>query len=114
MNHFKFGYITNDWDKLLRMTAMLFRWRVRVLAKQGILVTSKDMAEMYWMRVAMPATNKAGAQGKLKHLTPKKHDQYDDVIVVTGRAIEGLRHYLQRDFLPVIMSSTRTAHLVVL
>ena len=114
LNHFKFGYITNDWDKLLRMTAMLFRWRVRVLAKKGILVTSKDMAEMYWMRVAMPATNKAGAQGKLKHLTPKKHDQYDDVIVVTGRAIEGLRHYLQRDFLPVIMSSTRTAHLVVL
>ena len=62
----------------------------------------------------MPATNKAGSQGKLKHLTPKKHDQYDDVIVVTGRAVEGLRHYLQKDFLPVIMASTRTASLVTL
>ena len=114
LKYFQFGYITNDWDRLLRKTAILFQWRAKVLSKKGIVVASKDMAEMFWMRVAMPATNKAGSQGKLKHLTPKKHDKYDDLIVVTGRAAEGLKHYLQKDFLPVIMSSTRTATLVTL
>ena len=34
--------------------------------------------------------------------------------MVTGRALEGMKHYLQRDFLPVIMSSTQTAQLVTL
>ena len=114
VEYFKGGYITHDWEKLLRMTGMLFRWRVKVLKKKGISVSEKDMAEMYWMRVAMPATNKAGTEGKLKHLTPKRHDVYEDVIAVTGRALEGMRHYLQRDYLPVIMSSTRTAQLVTL
>ena len=113
LKHFKFGYITNDWEELLRKTAMLFQWRAKVLSKRGQTVSERDMAEMFWMRVAMPATNKAGKEGKLKHLTPKKHDVYDDVVVVTGRALEGLQHYLHRDFLPVLMSSTRTAQLVM-
>ena len=112
--YFKFGNITNDWEKLLRKTAVLFQWRVRMLKKKGVAVTGRDMAEMFWMRVAMPATNKAGTEGKLKHLTPKRHDVYGDVVVVTGRALEGMKHYLQRDFLPVIMSSTRSAQLVTL
>ena len=114
LKYFKFGYSTNDWEKLLRKTEMLFKWRAKVLEKKGIVVSGKEMAEMFWMRVAMPATNKAGAEGKLKHLTPKRHDVHEDVIVVTGRALEGMRHYLQRDYLPVIMSSTRTAQLVTL
>ena len=114
LKYFKFGYITNDWDDLLRKTAILFHWRAKVLNKKGQSVRELDMAEMFWMRVAMPATNKAGLAGKLKHLTPKKHDIYEDVVVVTGRALEGLRHYLQKDFLPVLMSSTRTAQLVTL
>ena len=62
----------------------------------------------------MPATNQAGAKGKLRHLTPKKHDIYEDIIVVTGRALEGMKFYLHRDFLPVIMSTTRTAQLITL
>ena len=112
--YFKFGHITNDWDRLIRKTTVLFQWRARVLEKKGQTVSGKEMAEMFWMRVAMPATNKAGSEGKLKHLTPKRHDVYGDVVVVTGRALEGMRHYLQKDFLPVIMSSTRTAQLVTL
>jgi hypothetical protein len=93
---------------------VLFQWRTRVLEKKGVAVAGRDMAEMFWMRVAMPATNKAGTEGKLKHLTPKRHNVYGDVVVVTGRALEGMKHYLQKDFLPVIMSSTRTAQLVTL
>ena len=111
---FDYGYCTNDWDKLVRRTAMLFTWKARVLSKYGKEVSTKEMAEMFWMRVAMPATNKAGSEGKLKHLTPKKHDVFEDVIVVTGRALEGMKHYLHKDYLPVIMSSTRTAQLVML
>ena len=99
---------------MVRKTAMLFRWRANVLSKKGKVVDEKDMAEMFWMRVAMPATNKAGSEGKLRHLTPKKHDVYDDMIVVTDRALEGMKHYLHRDYLPVLMSSTRTAQLVML
>ena len=82
---------------MVRKTAMLFRWRANVLSKKGKVVDEKDMAEMFWMRVAMPATNQAGLEGKLKHLTPKRHDVYDDVIVVTGRVLEGMIHYLQMD-----------------
>ena len=36
------------------------------------------------------------------------------MIVVTGRALEGMKHYLHKDFLPVIMSCIRTAQLVML
>ena len=114
LKYFDYGYSTNDWDKLVRKTGMLFRWRAKVLRKKGRLVNEKDMAEMFWMRVAMPATNLAGSEGKLEHLTPRKHDEYDDVIVVTGRALEGMKHYLHKDYLPVIMSCTRTAQLVIL
>ena len=85
-----------------------------MLMKKGQAASEYNMAEMFWMRAAMPATNKAGLEGKLKHLTPKKHDVYEDVIVVTGRALEGMKHYLQKDFLPVLMSTTRTAQLVTM
>ena len=114
LRHFQYGYVTNDWEKLLNKTSLLFKWRAKVLRKRGQIASEHAMAEMFWMRVAMPATNKAGSEGKLKHLTPKKHDLYEDVIVVTGRALDGMKHYLQRDYLPVLMSATRTAQLVTL
>ena len=114
LKHFQFGHVTNDWQKLLNKTSLLYRWRAKVLMKKGQAASEHDMAEMFWMRVAMPATNKAGLEGKLKHLTPKKHDVYEDVVVVTGRALEGMKHYLQKDYLPVLMSSTRTAQLVTM
>ena len=111
---FEHGHITNDWEKLVRKTALLFRWRDTLHLKERELLSEKEQAKMFWIRVAMPATNQAGLEGKLKHLTAKKHDIHEDVIVVTGRALEGMRHYLQRDYLPVIMSSTRTAKLITL
>ena len=85
-----------------------------MLNKKGVVQRELDMAEMFWIRVAMPATNKAGLEGRLNHLTPKKHDVYEDVVVVTGRALEGLKYYLQKEYLPIIMSSTRTAQLITL
>ena len=31
LDHFQHGYITNDWDKLLRKTGILMRWRLKVM-----------------------------------------------------------------------------------
>ena len=49
-----------------------------------------------------------------KNLTPKRHDVYEDVLVVTGRAVEGMRQHLHVDFLPILMASIRTAQLLTL
>ena len=65
LNIFEHGYITNDWDKLIRKTALLFRWRDKVMSEsEREFMSEKEQAEMFWMRVAMPATNQAGLEGK--------------------------------------------------
>ena len=62
----------------------------------------------------MPATNQAAGEGKLKHLSPMKHAKYQDMLVVVGRAVQGLQNLFQRDYLPIILAKTRTAYLVML
>ena len=62
----------------------------------------------------MPATNEALVKGKLKHLTPMKHARYQDMLVVVGRASKGFKKLFQRDYLPIIMATSRTAWLVML
>ena len=48
------------------------------------------MADNFWMRVAMPATNKAdGTAGKLKHLSPIQHSEFMNMLVVVGRVSQG-------------------------
>ena len=61
----------------------------------------------------MPETNLAASEGKLRHLNPKQHPVYPDVLVVVGRVSHGFQHLFQKDFLPIIMSSTRTAWLIM-
>ena len=77
-------------------------------------VLARDMAITFWVRVAMPATNKALLQGRLKHLSPMKHTKYEDMVVVVGRASKGFQQLFQKEYLPVIMSSTRTAWLIMM
>ena len=62
----------------------------------------------------MPATNQALPQGRLKHLSPMKHTKYEDMVVVVGRASKGFKQLFQKEYLPVIMSSTRTAWLIMM
>ena len=62
----------------------------------------------------MPETNRAAVQGRLKHLSPMQHTKYPDMLVVVGRATAGLQHYFQRDYLPIVMSITRTGYLIML
>ena len=69
---------------------------------------------MFWIQVASPATIEAYKQGKLKTLTPVVHDVYPDVLVVRGRAMEGMKTFFHQEFLPIIMSKTRTGFMIML
>ena len=76
-------------------------------------MVARDMAVVFWIRVAMPETNRAASVGKLKHLSPMIHSQYSDMLVVVGRAVKGFQQLFQRDYLPILMSTTRTAWLIM-
>ena len=109
------GSTTNDWMKLVRKTSYLFLWYAKVLSDHSISVhLSKELAVMFWIRAAMPATNHAAAEGKLRHLDPKAHPRYPDVLVVIGRASQGFQSLFHNGFLPILMASTRTAWLIMM
>ena len=63
-------------------------------------VLAQEMVWIFWMRVAMPETNKALTQGKLKNLSPKRHAKYKDVLVVVGRAVTGIQNFFLWEKLP--------------
>ena len=114
LKHFDYGFVTNSWTKLLKKTGMLFKWRLIVMKTESLTVETKAAAEVFWMRAAMPATWEAGRQGKLRDLTPVRHHAYNDLLVVKGRAIEGMKAMYGVEYLPILMSTTRTAELVML
>ena len=107
LDHFQHGYITNDWDKLLRKTGILMRWRLKVMKASPLAGAEQSAAAVFWFRTAMPATWEAGKKGKLKHLTPVQHDEYEDLLVVRGRALEGMKAMYGVDYLPILMANTR-------
>lgn len=112
LKHFQEGFCTNSWSELLRRTGYLFRWFLRLVrVKQKVIIPEKEMATAFWINIAMPATRKALTEGKLKQLTTWEKD---GIVVVTGRAEQGLKNYYGSSYLPVIMSSTRTAFLIML
>ena len=111
---FEHGYITNDYDKLIKKTEPLFRWaaKVRALSMAGVLtLTSRDLAVRFWFRISMPATRQAVAAGKLKELTLQEEQ---GMLVIRGRAMSGMKQLLGAEFLPVLMASVRVAVLVML
>ena len=115
VKYFDFGRKTNDWEKLVKKTSFLFKWLAGVQCggDQSSDLIAREMAVTFWMRVAMPATNKAAAAGKLKHLSPMQHSRYPDMLVVVGRVSQGFQSLFQKEYLPILMSSTRTAWLVM-
>ena len=64
------------------------------------------------MAMAMPETVQAAKSQKLKTLSPKLHSEFPDMLVVSGRT-KGIP-YLQHNFLPILMSMTRVAELIML
>ena len=106
------GYCTNSWDTLLRRTGYLFRWIVQVINKRGEgLVTERQLAERFWIRVAMTNTREAWKKKKLTKLTLWEHE---GLLVITGRAEAGLKKYFGVHYLPVIMARTRVGQLIML
>ena len=75
---------------------------------------ARVLAEIFWLRVAMLETNRAAIAGKLKHLSPLQHSMYPDMLVVVGRAVTGFKQFFQKSYLPILMSGTRAAFLIML
>ena len=69
------------------------------------------MAKAFWIQVAMVETRKAHAKGKLTKLTLWEKD---GMLVVSGRASEGLKHFFGAEYLPVIMGHTRVGFLIMM
>ena len=117
--HFQHGHRTNSWARLIGATAKLFEFGAKTskllrLPRQGArpgLTCHQSSAERYWLLQATPATLDARQAGKLRSLTTYEED---GLVMVKGRAGAGLRAAFQRDALPVIMSCTRVAFLIVL
>ena len=92
LEKFDHGMCTNSWDKLVRSTSFLFKWYAKMtcFGDQSVDMVAvvdmvaKEMAVTFWMRVAMPATNRAAASGKLKQLTLMLHPKYSDMLVDTS------------------------------
>ena len=117
LKRFDYGSKTNDWNELVQSTSSLFCWLIRCRkgrAELSVELLAREMAVVFWVRVAMPETNKAAMEGKLKHLSPLQHAKYPDILVVVGRAVAGFRQYFQKDYLPILMSRTRTGFLIML
>ena len=101
---------TNDWEKLVHFTQLLL---TPFCHQQAIRNVSQmiDAAEWVWFRYAMKQTRQAHHSGKLKNLFTEERK---GVIVVVGRAAEGFQKQFGKDCLPVLMSNSRVAILVML
>ena len=101
---------TNDWDKLISKTQTLLR---PFLRKRGVTDNSViiNAAERLWFQFAMSDTHSALVKGKLDSLCVEERD---GLVVVVGRAPDGLHKLLGKEYLPVLMRSNRIAYLIML
>ena len=112
--HFQYGHFTNDLEKLDHKTSLLFCWFIRVHSKEASSPRlAEKLAVIFWVRAAMPLTNLAASEGRLKHLNPKQHPDYPDLLVVTGRVSLDRKVGFHGEFLPILMSQFRTAWLIM-
>ena len=102
---------TNSWEKLVRKAQYL------VYAFHGSKFPSIDdvstieASKRLWFISAMEATQEALKAGKLKELDIR---EVDGMKVIHGRASTGLQKFYGKNYLPVLMGSTRNAYLVML
>ena len=69
------------------------------------------MAVLYWVKQAIPVTRKAFREKRLQKLTLWEHE---GMLVLSGRAMEGMKKYFGVSLLPVVMAQTRVAELIML
>ena len=105
-------YCTNDWDRLVQRSQILLKG-AQILLK---LVIDSDairleLAEKLWFRSAMKETITALEAGRLKNLNV---EEKDGLIVVAGRAKSGIQRFVGKNYLPVLIGSSRVAFLIML
>ena len=105
-------YSTNDWDRLIQRSQILLKG-AQILLKLVIDsdATRLELAERLWFRSAMKETVTARELGRLKNLNV---EEKDGLIVVSGRAKSGLQKFFGKNYLPVLIGSSRVAFLVML
>ena len=103
-------FSTNYWHKLIRRTQMVLT-AIQAIKDRHDTQNAFTSAKKLWFLSAMAETASAQASGKLRELDLRTMDV---LLVVCGRASTGLQCYLESNFLPVIMGSTRVAHLIML
>lgn len=60
---------------------------------ENLVVEKRRKTVLIWLWAAMLATWLAGKKGKLRDLTPVRHSDYEDLLMVWGRTMEGLGIY---------------------
>jgi len=105
-------YSTNDWERLIQRSQILLK-SVQTLLKLVVDsdATRLELAERLWFLSTMKETNAAREAGRLKNLCVEEKDR---LIVVTGRAKSGLQKFFGKEYLPVLIGSSRVAFLVML
>ena len=101
---------TNDWERLIERTLIFLN---PFLLKRAVENQSAkiELAERAWYRHAMKDTRHALKGGKLRYLLCEERE---GMIVVIGRAKHGLQKFFGKNYLPVIMSHSRVAFLIML
>ena len=103
-------FFTNDWERLIGRTVVFME---PFLNKRGVSSKSEKIqaAERLWFIHAMKDTKVAAENGKLRHLFCEERD---GMVVVVGRAKKGMQKFFGKEFLPVIVGSSRVAYLIML
>ena len=118
------GFNTNEWSALISKTAVFYRpfleFRKKKFLEKGFL-TEENLSVLaeyniskpadFWLRIATSATREAVKAGKLKEFELKERN---GLLVLGTRANLAVKHHYGKDSLPVIMSSTRVAELVMM
>ena len=101
---------TNDWERLIERTLIFINPFLlkRALENQSAKI---EIAERAWYCHAMKDTRHALKDGKLRYLLCEEREV---MIVVIGRAKHGLQEFFGKNYLPVIMSHSRVAFLIML
>ena len=82
---FQGGYITNDWEVLVKRTAVFFKWMAAIARKKtdNNSMSASNIAVLFWVKQAISETWKAFREKKLKKLRMWEHE---GMLVVSGRA----------------------------
>ena len=108
--------ITNVWEKLIEKTRLLITWPMLMPffnAKFGgsSISAQTEYAKLLWFRTMMQETKDAMSKGRLKELDVRERE--DGIMVMVGRAQHGLQNLFGTNSLPVIMSNTFVAELIM-